>query len=198
MAARKSSEFLKECISDAVLALVRTKPIEKITVDEIVREAGVGRATYFRMYKSKYEAVTFKLVKLWERYAEANSLSVRNRFDLSNARVFFEYNYSIRDTLDTIYDAGLQECLHDSFTQIMLPVDDADDWRRTYREEFYAQGLYGLLDAWIRRSYRETPEEMARILIVIIRQPGVPQPAGDADRHHRTNSKPPHSAAPTA
>ena len=37
-----------------------------------------------------------------------------------------------------------------------------------YRETFYAHGLYGLLDGWIRRDFRETPEEMAQMLRDII------------------------------
>lgn len=37
------SDYLKECIADAILALIGDKPIEKITVDEIVKKAGVGK-----------------------------------------------------------------------------------------------------------------------------------------------------------
>ncbi len=37
------SDYLKEFIADAILALIGDKPIEKITVDEIVKKAGVGK-----------------------------------------------------------------------------------------------------------------------------------------------------------
>lgn len=45
------------------------------------------------------------------------------------------------------------------------------DTLSTYREKFYAHGLYGLLDEWIKRDFRETPEEMAETLRRIV--PGV-------------------------
>ena len=32
-----------------------------------------------------------------------------------------------------------------------------------YRSSFYSYGLFGLLDAWIVRGFRETPEQMAEL-----------------------------------
>ena len=85
-------------------------------------------------------------------------------------RLFFEYNYSIRDILETVYQAGLQEALHESFYQIMLPETEKNDPRKTYREKFYAHGLYGLLDEWIKRGFQESPQEMAQMLTSIVTQ----------------------------
>ena len=48
--------FLKECMSDALLALMSRKPLAKITVDEIAATAGVNRSTWFRNFGSKEEA----------------------------------------------------------------------------------------------------------------------------------------------
>ena len=163
----RSNDYLKECIADAILLLLKEKPIEKITVDEIFKKAGVGRATYFRLFNSKSEPITFKFIKMWEQYSELNNLKVRDRFDISNARDFFEYNYAIRHILDIVYHAGLQEALHESFYKIMLSTDDESN----YREKFYAHGLYGLLDEWIKRNYKESPEEMASILVDIVNNP---------------------------
>ena len=36
-----SSDYLKECIADALLVLLEEKPIEKITVDELTVRAPV-------------------------------------------------------------------------------------------------------------------------------------------------------------
>lgn len=164
----RSNEYLKECIADALLALLEEKPIDRITADELAARAGVGRATYFRSFSDKREVVTYKFIKLWERYAELNSIRVRDRFDLENALHFFRYNLSIRRILTLVYRAGLQEALHESFYRIMTPPDRGDDVLTPYRETFCAHGLYGLLDEWIRRDFRETPEEMAAFLPRIV------------------------------
>ena len=50
----------------------------------------------------------------------------------------------------------------------MTPPDRGDDLLTAYREKFYAHGLYGLLDEWIKRDFRETPEEMAALLRAIV------------------------------
>ncbi len=63
---------------------------------------------------------------------------------------------------------GLSKALHESFYRIMTPPDREMDTLSTYREKFYAHGLYGLLDEWIKRGFRETPEEMAEMLRQIV------------------------------
>ena len=164
----RSNDYLKECLADALLVLLKEKPMEKITVDELTAKAGVGRVTYFRSFTSKSEIITFKFIRMWERYAELNDIKVRDRFDLDNALHFFQYNQSIRHILTLVYQAGQQEALHESFYRIMTPPDRELDTLSTYREKFYAHGLYGLLDEWIKRDFRETPEEMAETLRKIV------------------------------
>ena len=45
---KNSSDFLKECIADALFILLRTKSIESITVREITELANVSRTTTCR------------------------------------------------------------------------------------------------------------------------------------------------------
>ena len=168
----KSNDYLKECLADALLVLLKEKPIEKITVDELTAKAGVGRVTYFRSFSGKSEIITFKFIKMWERYAELNDIRVRDRFDLDNGLHFFRYNLSIRHILTLVYQAGQQEAIHESFYRIMTPTDPDAGSLTVYREMFCAHGLYGLLDAWIRRDFRESPEEMAQLLRQIVTSMG--------------------------
>ena len=171
MGTARPNDYLKECIADAIIVLIKEKPIEKISIDEIVKRAGVGRATYFRSFRSKNEAITFKFIKMWEQYCELNDVKVRDSFDLNNAQHFFEYNYSIRHILEIVYRAGLQEAIHESFYRIMVTMERNSDISSLYREKFYAHGLYGLLDEWVKRGFSETPDEMAQMLIQIVSTP---------------------------
>ena len=59
----KTTEFLKECLADALIKLLRKKPLNKISIPEISETAQVGRTTYFRNFSSKQEAITF--IMLW-------------------------------------------------------------------------------------------------------------------------------------
>lgn len=163
-----NNDHLKECISDALILLLKDKPMDKITVEELVTKAGVGRATYFRSFKNKSEVITFKFIKMWEQYTELNDIKVRDRFDINNALAFFEYNYSIRHILIIVYNAGQQEAVHESFYRIMIPSDRSNKIDDLYREKFYAHGLYGLLDEWIKRDFKESPSKMAATIKKIV------------------------------
>ncbi|MBR3667207.1 MAG: TetR family transcriptional regulator, partial [Ruminococcus sp.] len=47
------SEYVTSAYGEALFKLMKKKNIEKITVDELCEEGGIGRATYFRNFKSK-------------------------------------------------------------------------------------------------------------------------------------------------
>ena len=162
-ASRKTTAFLKECLADALIQLMETKPIEKITIPEIAALAGVGRTTYFRNFSSKEEMLTFKLIQLWERWAEEHSVKVRRRYTPDNALTFFQFNYSIRPLLTLMYRRGLQPALYSAFHAHMMPQQGATP-RDCYEIGFHSYGLFGLLDAWILRDFRETPEEMTDLV----------------------------------
>lgn len=159
----KTTEFLKECLADALIKLLRTKQIEKISVPEIAEEASVGRTTYFRNFTTKKEVLTFKIVRLWERWAEEHNLAERRRYTLDNALDFFTFNYSIRDLLTLLYEKNLQSALYDAFYCIMVSQSGANA-AECYESRFYSYGLFGLLDEWIKRGFYESPEKMAEIL----------------------------------
>ncbi len=159
----QTKEYLKENMADALILLLKQKPLRDITIDEITAQAGVGRMTYFRNFHSKQELVTYKLIQLWARYTEENNMEERHRFSYDNALHFFQYNKGIEDFLRTIYAAGLEDSLFDSFISIMLPPD-SDDVQEWYRERFYSYALFGILDGWIRRDFAESAEEMAKII----------------------------------
>lgn len=156
----KTTDFLKECISDALYKLLGEKDLNEIRVEDIVQNASVGRVTYFRHFSSKEEVLQFKISCLWDKYCDTHNIIVRNRFDRNNAAAFFHFNYEIRNYLKTLYQSGLETIVFNVFKDILIPKDIySEQW---YREKFYSYGLYGLLDGWVRKDFLETPEQMTR------------------------------------
>lgn len=163
----RTTDFLKECLSDALIRLMREKEFEKISIKEIADTAGVGRATWFRNYKSKSEALTFKLVQLWNRFADKHAITVRNRFSLDNAADFFAFNYEIKNILQIIYGANMQSAVYDTFYTVLLP-QYCFNAEECYQARFYSYGLFGFLDEWVRHDFKETTEEMTQIFYKVI------------------------------
>lgn len=167
----KTTDFLKECMADALLQSMNEKTFSKITVNEIADAAGVNRSTWFRNFTSKNDAITFKLVKLWYRWADEHSMKERRRYVLDNADTFFAFNYSIKDILSKIYHANLQSCVYDAFYQVMMPQYGANP-SECYEARFYSYGLFGLLDEWINRGFYETPEQITKLFLEMMNMKG--------------------------
>ena len=166
----KTTEFLKECLSDALIRLMREKPFEKISVNEIAETAGINRSTWFRNYNSKNEALTFKFVQTWNKWADEHAIAVRNRFTLNNAKDFFQFNYEIRHIMQVVYSANMQSTVFDAFYQVMTPQYGANI-KECYEARFYSYALFGLLDEWIKRGYAESVEEMVQIFFEVMDSP---------------------------
>lgn len=161
-ASPKTTDFLKECMADSLLLLMKEKPLSKITINEITQTAGVNRSTWFRNFETKNDALTFKLVRLWYRWADEHGMKERRRYTIDNAETFFSFNASIQGTLTEICRAEQQSSVYAAFSQIMMPQYGADP-AECYEARFYSYGLFGLLDEWIKRGFYETPEQMTAL-----------------------------------
>ena len=67
-------------MADALIHAMREKPFSKITINEITDQAGVNRSTWFRNFSDKNEAVSFKLERLWLRWADDHEMKEKHRF----------------------------------------------------------------------------------------------------------------------
>ena len=50
---------VKETFANALLELSAQKPLEKITVKEIVNQAGAGRQTFYNHFSDKYDLINW-------------------------------------------------------------------------------------------------------------------------------------------
>ena len=73
-------------ITDALLGLLRSKPIEEVSISELCSAAGVGRASFYRNFASK-EAVLQRqdevLLRQWQKdydAADANAVAYTKAF----------------------------------------------------------------------------------------------------------------------
>jgi len=158
-----TSEFLKDCMAGAVMKLLEQWPLDKIQVKQICDASGYHRASWFRAFHSKSEAVTYHMVRLWQIYCERHGLKGHNDWVIDNAEAWFQYNYEIRDTLRLLYRRGLMKELADSFTAT-LHDHYISDPIHAYHTSMFAFTLYGILREWIIRDFDQPPVVMARIV----------------------------------
>lgn len=159
-----TTDYLKECMGTALLELMKEKPIEKISVEEMTARADVGRSTYFRYFKTKDEVLVFKILCLWNRFSEENHIPDHQADLHKTTLLFFEFCLSIRDINDILYRTGHQKVILDVYLKVLAPDKQEEDIPTYYKQYGTAYALYGIVNAWILRGYRETPEQMVKIL----------------------------------
>ena len=159
-----TTEFLKECMADALIKLLEVKPIEKITVQEIVACAGVGRTTWFRCFASKRDALVFKLEKLWVQWTVKKSAAGMGlgagacRRSGSLLRLLLSKQ---RSCFLTLYAGGLSGVVFEACNHVMVKNSSEGEESEKYPARFYAGAIFGVIDEWIRGRFRDTPQELA-------------------------------------
>ena len=160
----ETTEYLKECIADATIKLMRKKPLEKITIQEITQEAGVGRVTYFRYFTSKTDVLTYKLSNLWDSWGEKHPFPVEES-DYNQALWFFSFCYSIRTTLLLLYKNEQQDALLRAYLNYTSPILEEDNREKkgNYLHKYMAYGMLGVVNEWASGKFEDSPEELARL-----------------------------------
>ncbi|AIR10968.1 TetR/AcrR family transcriptional regulator [Ligilactobacillus salivarius] len=59
---KKQKSKRKEALGNSLLVLLRKEPLEKITVDQICREAGVHRSTFYRYFADKFDLLKYSFL----------------------------------------------------------------------------------------------------------------------------------------
>lgn len=156
MATDDKSQFLKECLVDATFHLMKKKHITKITVDDIIKRAGVGRMTYFRNFTNKMEIIFYKLNSMHDAYF--NSLPEKPKTEEENTLALLKFIYSIKDIYTIIYKQSplfIFIYFHSKATP-----DEGNSTDDIYKTSFYINGFVGIVSKWCERDFAETPEEM--------------------------------------
>ena len=147
--------YAVEKITDGLLKLMNEMPFEKITVSDIVLEAGVGRASFYRHFDSKEAVIRHhmeRLLKEWGREFEA--IGKPEELGPSLLRHF----YGHRQFYLLLYRCGMSHYLLDASREKM-ELDNKSD-QEAFPLSWFAGGLYGLVDEWMRRGMTVSPEKL--------------------------------------
>ena len=163
----------KRIFKEALVRILKKKTVDKVTVTELCKEAGINRATFYRHYSVPVDILTEieeditagaaynKLpssVKELEEYvkhlcsyldenADMIRLLIKNKSDYYLSfliKKFYEVLLKLKD-----YNEGLGDLDEDSLELI---------------SSYLAGGSYYMLRRWITGEINKTPKEMAEII----------------------------------
>lgn len=151
--------YVIEHITDALLKLLREKPIEAISISELCGLAGIGRASFYRNFNSREDILRSYIHQLFQEWA-AGVPPEENRPLSELLRSLFSHFEKHRDFYALLDRRGLTYLLKDVITGLCGPRPE-DSKEEAYARAYVAYTLYGWIEVWFQRGMRETAEEIA-------------------------------------
>ena len=150
----KTAIASQEQISSALLSLMETKPYADINICELCREAGISRQTFYTLFQSKDNVISYALQAHYCYTPGDTECSVSCQRGLSHE--FSVYITERKKIIRSLVDNEITYLLHDSMHSSLLScscfLKRLPEERREYAADFIAGGFTGLARAYVRRG----------------------------------------------
>lgn len=162
----------REILAEAFREIAEKKPVDKITVQDIIENCGYSKTTFYRVFRDKYDLMAWDYFRR-HRQIMAPVENTENGWKttlLEAALLFNEQKDYLKNLL--LHTNGL-----DSFSRYMKQIHfqnfsgcvllksgmKALDVKTEMYVRTYCQGTTDLTCDWIMGAYDVTPEELAEV-----------------------------------
>lgn len=166
----------EEKIQRALFSLLRIRRYDDISIKELCYEAGINRSSFY----SHYQDINDLMIKT-EGFLSKNIMEIFSLSKTWGGDVFerlFEFLYKYRDFYKAYLCENNQTFMERSdFTSFMDKISNKvlpEGMRRDnilYHMSFFAGGLKALAKSWLLNDCRETPKQMAEVIIEEYKSP---------------------------
>ena len=154
---QETNLFVKECITEALLLLMKNKSLFEISVTEIVERAGVARVSFYRNFGSKEDVIKkhlgFLICEWGKDFEEKGDPAY---FSESLLKHFYEH----REFYLLLYKHDLSAMIYENLRDA-CDMKSAKTNLERYTKSMFAGAIFGWLDEWARQGMPETPDEIA-------------------------------------
>ena len=166
----EASETAKREICAALKNLMVQKPLNKITVAEIMASCGMARQHFYYHFEGIYDAVRWMFdqeavallrehegVMLWQ-----DGLLQLFRYLQENRAVCLCALHSIsREHLKRFFQTDIHAIIQSTIQRIVIELNDqASDNEVNLLTTFYVGALESMIEEWLLGEIQETPEEL--------------------------------------
>lgn len=155
----------------AIKSLIKTQPLDKITVTDIVFQAGKTRQTFYRHFQDKYDLVNWYFEKLvlksFEEMRQGGSLqeALNLKFAfIEQEHAFFKEAFKSNDYNNLIhYDYC---CIYDFYKKMIEKKLNQDlDPHLNFLLEMYCRGSIDMTVEWVLKDMHLTIDDLVVLLI---------------------------------
>jgi len=161
------AQFTKNAIMRSFLKLLNERPLDKITVKDIVEDCGVSRNSFYYYFRDLYDLLdeiflqeTKKAID--EPYAEASwqERLIRSlQFVMSNRKMVFHVIHSVsRDRVEDYLYSVSDKIMRDYVEQeaANLPCGEED---KRFITHFYKYAVVGMFLEWAESGMKQEPQQ---------------------------------------
>ena len=156
---KNQTAFMKLCLADALIKLMKTQDFDTINVNSICREADIGRTTFYRYFdnkNSKEEMLLFKIKYEWEQYSDKHEIGKQGKnSDLT------EFIYENRRLFSMLYHNDLISVIMRALEDL-IPSGETYDKQASYLMSFFIYGYFGIIYQWMKYDFDETPAQIQK------------------------------------
>jgi len=176
----------KRMLKEALLPIVKSKPIEKVSVSELCLAAGINRATFYRHFESPKDVLLEMQTEFFLEMLTGFNETVRPMEPLLYLEALFTFvedhveiaRLFLRSTSDVdflmmfhhLYSTALAS------NKLMTSLEKFDEERRSLVFAYFAGGAYYFLKQWLLTGMKKTPAELAAIVLEIFNPDLIPLP----------------------
>lgn len=169
-------EQTKRALAEALKKTVEEKPIEKITVSDIVEKCNVTRQTFYYHFENIYSLI------IWIYKTElSNALEAKNYNatwqesslyvfkQLRENKKFFMATYNSfwkRDIMNLLFDEIYKEMF--SLVEASENMEKISDSEKKFIANFYKYAFAGIYFDWIEGGMEENPEKIISRIDLLI------------------------------
>ena len=161
----------RDALGDALVELMQEKPFDSITVQDVLDRAQVGRSTFYAHFSDKDDLLMSDADEFFEGIAMALSVHGDNSDRVFPVKEFFMHISDAKQFVDALKSSGTMhenlELAQGHFARGIerrlkeLPKGARiPEGERSIRAYANAGALISLLNWWIDRGMKETPEQM--------------------------------------
>lgn len=173
--ARKNEahDMVMESLTEALLQLMRTKPLSEISVSELCDKAGVSRVSYYRNYNSMADILVRHLNSCTDAWWEVFSKKPADEFYSEFWPSLLNEYRNNADLIQLIFENNVRYILLDHIHDCVTKESTGEE-RDAYVRSALAGALFGLVSEWIRHGMGDLPEGFRLIeLLGLLENQGV-------------------------
>ena len=159
--------YIKDYITDSLLSLIKTSTLDKITITDIIKKAGVSRVSFYRNFASKEDILDKYLTNVTDNFIKSSNISFKKDSLEPYFITLFTHLENHKNFAYSLYKSNCLYLIENQFRRIFYVKNPEYD---NYKKEFYVGGIFNIYRYWLINGCKETSEEISKKLIDLLKK----------------------------